>query len=73
MKCNEGSTDRLVRLILGATLITAGFLFLALMEGALWGVLAGAVGAVLVLTSILGFCPAYKICGMSTCDAKPEG
>ncbi len=71
MKPNEGSTDRTVRLILGSVLIFASFLLLGLMDGAILGIVAAVVGAVLVATAILGFCPAYKICGMSTCTVKP--
>ncbi len=71
MKPNEGATDRTVRLILGSVLIFASFLLLGLMDGAILGIVAAVIGAVLVVTAILGFCPAYKICGLSTCAVKP--
>lgn len=70
MRPNESSIDRVVRLILGAALLAAAFLTLGLMDGALWGVLAAIVGVVLVVTAAVGFCPAYKVCGMSTCKPR---
>ena len=66
MKANEGVADRLIRFVLGAALIAIAFLFLSLMDGAVWGIAAAGVGAVLVVTSFVGFCPAYKVCGIST-------
>ena len=71
MKPNEGTIDRAVRFILGAGLLAAAFVWLGVMAGAILGIVAAVVGAVLLVTSIVGFCPAYKICGMSTCAVKP--
>lgn len=71
MRPNEGSIDRVVRLILGGVLLAAALLWLGLMDASLWGILAAVVGVVLVLTAAIGFCPAYKLCGLSTC--RPRG
>ncbi|MFI4896763.1 MAG: DUF2892 domain-containing protein [Phycisphaerales bacterium JB059] len=71
MRPNEGSIDRVVRLIFGGVLLAAALLWLGLMDASLWGILAAVVGVVLVLTAAIGFCPAYKLCGLSTC--RPRG
>mgnify|MGYP003571166310 CR=1 FL=1 len=71
MRPNEGSIDRVIRLVLGVVLIGAALLWLGLMDAALWGIVAAVIGAVLVFTAAIGFCPAYKLVGMSTC--KPRG
>ncbi len=70
MKPNEGSIDRIIRLVLGGGLIAAAIFWLGAMDGAILGIGAGIVGIVLLVTALVGFCPAYKICGMSTCKLK---
>ena len=57
MKANVGSTDRIIRFILGAVIIVLGFYFKSW-----WGV----VGIVPILTATLNFCPAYSLIGVST-------
>ena len=60
---NVGWADRAVRVIVG----------LALIAFALWGVPAtgwnriGWIGVVPLFTGIFGFCPAYRVLGISTC------
>jgi len=67
MKANEGGADRAVRAILGIALIVSAYLWLGMMDGAIAGIIAAAIGAILLLTGLVGFCPAYTLCGMSTC------
>ncbi|MCA9304138.1 MAG: DUF2892 domain-containing protein [Phycisphaerales bacterium] len=67
MKANEGGADRAVRAILGIALIVSAYLWLGMMDGAITGIIAGAIGAILLLTGLVGFCPAYTLCGMNTC------
>ena len=50
MKSNVGKTDRLLRGILGLLIIGLGIVFKSW-----WGV----IGIVLLLTSIISFCPMY--------------
>ncbi|MGE0502233.1 MAG: DUF2892 domain-containing protein [Rhizobiaceae bacterium] len=69
---NVGSSDRLVRAILGLVLIAAPFLPFTAMLFAGWGAwsyLVAAVGLVLVGTSAMRFCPLYAIFGANTCPA----
>ncbi|MFZ6751237.1 YgaP family membrane protein [Undibacterium sp. Ren11W] len=62
MNFNVGSTDRVIRIVVGLGLIGAtlgGFI------GA-WGW----IGVVPVLTGTFRFCPAYLPFGISTCSMK---
>lgn len=73
MHVNVGSADRIVRIVLGVILIAAPFLSgLALFANPLliWG--AVGVGAVLVLTALVRFCPLYTLFGLSTCKVSPR-
>jgi hypothetical protein len=65
MKLNVGTTDRIVRAILGFALIAATL--------AGWSVLWGVVGAILLGTAVVSFCPLYAILGKSTCAVPPPG
>lgn len=58
MKANVGSADRIFRMVLGAAIIVAGFVFQT------WW---GAIGVVLLLTGIVKFCPLYMPFGITTC------
>jgi hypothetical protein len=67
MTRNESNTDRIIRAVIGIALIALWVL------GVTQGVLAiilGIVGAVLVLTSLVGFCPLYALFGINTCPVK---
>lgn len=65
MKRNESTADRAVRAIAGIIL-----LILALtVAGAPWNWVLGIIGAVLLITGAVGFCPLYRILGVSTCRA----
>ncbi len=57
MKKNVGSTDKLIRIVLGIVIIALGFIFKSW-----WGV----VGVAAILTGVLNFCPAYSLIGFST-------
>lgn len=63
MKGNESNVDRIIRGILGLAVLLVAFL--AVPAGALQIVLA-IIGVVLVLTGAVGFCPLYRILGLST-------
>ncbi len=59
---NEGTFDRGLRGLAGLALLG-----LALLSGlSLFGGVAAAVGAVLLVTAATGFCPAYRILGLKT-------
>ncbi|MCK5525240.1 MAG: DUF2892 domain-containing protein [Thiomargarita sp.] len=63
MKANVGGIDKALRAIMGLAIIGAGFHFQT------WW---GAVGAIPLLTAMIGYCPAYSIFGISSCAVKTE-
>jgi hypothetical protein len=62
MKPNEGTIDRVLRLV-------AGLLLLAL---AVTGTIGawGYIGVVPLLTAAIGWCPLYAVLGLNTCPMK---
>ncbi len=60
---NIGSTDRIIRIVIGIAL--AVYAYSSLLSP--WSLVAYAIAAVLVLTAIVRFCPAYRLIGASTC------
>jgi hypothetical protein len=46
---------------------------MGLMDGAIGGIAAAGVGAVMLLTGLIGFCPAYAIVGARTCPLADGG
>jgi hypothetical protein len=73
MEGNEGPIDRIVRGVVGAILVAVvAFSFegpVALVEGAL-ALVIGIFGAGLLLTGLVGWCPAYALFGIRTCSPK---
>ena len=63
MKANESTVDRIIRAVvgvaalLGAFAIGSGVAFVALLV----------VGAILLVTAAVGFCPLYRVFGINTC------
>ncbi|OGS95430.1 MAG: hypothetical protein A3H31_11215 [Gallionellales bacterium RIFCSPLOWO2_02_FULL_57_47] len=62
MKLNEGTIDRVLRVIAGLALITLA----ATGTVGMWGW----IGIIPLLTGAIGYCPAYTIFGVSTCPMK---
>ncbi len=67
MRINESATDRVVRIIVGLVLLSA-WVF-GWMTG-VWEAVFAIVGAVLLLTGLVGFCPLYALFGASTAPRK---
>ena len=57
MKCNVGTTDRLVRIIAGVIVVLLGFCFKSW-----WGL----IGLILLATGLFRFCPLYVPFKIST-------
>lgn len=68
MKKNVGSTDKVVRLVLGVILGIMGILYI---ETTL-GIIGLIVGIVLILTALVGRCALYYPLGISTCKTEAE-
>jgi Protein of unknown function (DUF2892) len=64
MNINEGTVDRVVRVIAGILILSLTFY----LQGNLrW---LGFIGFIPLLTGVIGTCPLYSMLGMNTCDAK---
>lgn len=64
MAKNMGSLDRTLRIIVALVL---GFLLFTGQLAGTWAVVAGVVAAIFLITSLVGFCPLYRLVGMDTC------
>jgi len=64
MTVNEATLDRIIRVVIGAVLLSLVFVG----PQTLWGL----IGIVPLLTGIVGFCPAYKLFGLSTCPVEKK-
>lgn len=67
MNANMGTIDRAARFVIGAALIIAPLINLwGLGQNATTAYVLMAVGAVLALTSVVSFCPLYRLMNIST-------
>jgi hypothetical protein len=62
---NIGTIDRTVRVVAGLALV--GMAATGALGAWAW------IGAVPLLTGIIGWCPAYTLFGMNTCAASKRG
>ena len=62
MKANVGGIDRILRIVIGLGILSAGYYFKTW-----WGV----IGFGPLLTGIFRFCPAYLPFGLNSCK-RPE-
>lgn len=62
MPTNEGSTDRIVRIVIAVAAAIA-----ALVVGGAVGVVLWVVTAIMLVTAATGFCPIYRVVGLNTC------
>lgn len=65
MNRNVGNIDRIIRVVIGLSLIAAWLM--SWLTGTL-AIVLGIVGIVLIATAGLKFCPLYRIFGARTCD-----
>lgn len=66
MTKNMGSADRAIRAVLGIVLLIAAF---SAGWSTLWVVLALIVGAAMLGTAAMGYCPPYSLLGIKTCKS----
>jgi len=59
---NEGTVDRVLRVVAGAALVSLAFVG----PQTPWGW----IGVVPLVTGLLGNCPVYSLLGISTCPIK---
>jgi hypothetical protein len=64
MTRNESTADRAIRLVVAVVAAVAAFVVGA---GSVLGIVLLAVGAIMLVTAATGFCPLYRVFGLSTC------
>ncbi len=69
MVTNEGTIDRVVRVAAGVVALVVA---LVVGIGSVLGIVLAVVAAILLLTGAVGFCPLYRVFGVSTCPV-PDG
>ena len=69
MTRNEGSLDRILRTVAGGAL---ALLMLTGVVGGVLGWLLLALGAILLVTGLTGFCPLYALFGIQTCPLRTD-
>lgn len=62
MKPNEGSLDRILRVLVGIGVLSLAFIG----PQTPWGYL----GLIPLATGLVGFCPLYALLGVNTCGAR---
>ena len=67
MKRNMGGIDKVLRFLLGVA--GALLVYYEVVSGPLAYILL-AVVAILILTSLIGFCPLYGLLGLNSCKPK---
>ena len=62
MTINEGTVDRVVRVVAGLVILSLAFIG----PKTAWGY----IGLLPIATGLVGYCPAYSLFGINTCAAK---
>lgn len=62
MRTNEGAIDRLLRIVVGAAIVSMAFVG----PQTPWAYL----GMIPFVTGIVGFCPLYSLLGINTCSSR---
>ncbi len=64
MLTNESTIDRALRVVLGIVLLSLAVVG----PHTMWGL----IGLVPLLTGLIGFCPLYRLLGVSTCAVRKQ-
>lgn len=64
MKSNVGVVDRIIRVVIA---IACSILYFTHTVSGALGYAVLAIGAIMLLTALVNFCPMYRLFGMSTC------
>jgi hypothetical protein len=67
MKANMGTADKFIRVLIGV--LIAVLYYLNVISGTT-AIIILAIGIVLLITSLVSFCPLYTLLGINTCKKK---
>ena len=65
MKSNEGTWDRIIRVVLGLILLYVGWVVVQ-PRFSLWSIVALVVGLILLITGAIGYCALYSVFKINT-------
>ena len=68
---NEGTVDRIIRVVVGIVLLYIGFVDKQWVTGTP-SIIIGIVGLIPLIIGIVGFCPLYRVLGIRTCKTSEE-
>jgi zinc transporter ZupT len=63
MSSNESTLDRIIRVIVAVVAVAAAF---AVGPSSVLGIILFVVAAIMLVTAAVGFCPLYRLVGLST-------
>jgi hypothetical protein len=63
MSTNMNGLDRIIRLVIAVAAVIAAF---AVGASSVFGIILFVIAAVMLVTAAVGFCPLYRIFGLST-------
>lgn len=72
LKRNEGTIDRILRVILAAVLLLVGLFWLGGLQGNVLGLVVTGFGLLPLITGLSGVCPLYIPFGISTLEKEKE-
>lgn len=64
MKINVGQTDKILRILVGAGLLSLAFMGPK--------TAFGYIGLIPLITGLANYCPLYSVLGMNTCSVKKQ-
>jgi hypothetical protein len=67
MKKNVGNADKMIRILIAAV---AALLFFTNVVTGTAGLILLAAGGILLVTSLISFCPLYAMLGINSCPRK---
>ncbi len=67
---NESTVDRAIRVVIAVVAVIGAVLAGA---GSVLGIVLFAVAAIMLVTAMVGFCPLYRIFGLSTAPGSRRG
>ncbi len=69
MKKNLGGTDKIMRLVIAVVIVI--LYFTEIIYG-IFGIVMLVIAGILLLTSLVNFCPLYSLLGINTCPVKEK-
>ena len=72
LKRNEGTIDRILRVILATVLLLVGLFWLGGLQGKVFGLVVTGFGLLPLITGLSGVCPLYIPFGISTLEKEKE-